>query len=429
MDNKGRPNLRICICGGGNGAHTAAGYLSSKPGVQVNVFTRRPQDWKPTITVTTKTSTWADRGTFRGRLNKVSDKPEEIAPGCNIFFICAPANAHPHLLKAIAPYVDKGPWVGALYAQGGFDWAAKAAFGTKFDELGVLFGLQNIPWICKITTYGEEARILGPKKTLYVASYPLAKVKTVAKWMGTLFDIPCNPIPNFLNLTLTPSNQIIHPARYYGIFRDWDGKRVYTQEELDKRKGNTLYEDMDEFSAEELAVLDNELQQIKLALLQRYPQLDLSYVIPLGPRVVQQYGKDVSDPSSLKQIFVSNLGYRGCATPLTKVAGGFTPALGSRLFWEDIPYGLCILKNLAELLGNFPTPKIDFHIMWHQQFMGKKYLVNNQLNPDAISETGTPAKYGIRTLDELVSTSLPPPTPARTNKNSTPVALAPRSNL
>jgi hypothetical protein len=42
-----------------------------------------------------------------------------------------------------------------------------------------------------------------------------------------------------------------------------------------------------------------------------------------------------------------------------------------RLFWEDIPYGLCILKNLVEMLGNFPTPAIDSMIRWHQQFMGK----------------------------------------------------------
>lgn len=42
-----------------------------------------------------------------------------------------------------------------------------------------------------------------------------------------------------------------------------------------------------------------------------------------------------------------------------------------RLFWEDIPYGLCILKNLVEMLGNFPTPGIDFMIRWHQQFMNK----------------------------------------------------------
>lgn len=35
-------------------------------------------------------------------------------------------------------------------------------------------------------------------------------------------------------------------------------------QELAKRRGLTLYSDMDEFSAELLAVLDNELQQIKV---------------------------------------------------------------------------------------------------------------------------------------------------------------------
>lgn len=58
--------------------------------------------------------------------------------------------------------------------------------------------------------------------------------------MQSLFDIPCDTVANFLNLTLTPSNQIIHPARYYAIFRDWDGKRTYTIDELEKRRGMTL---------------------------------------------------------------------------------------------------------------------------------------------------------------------------------------------
>lgn len=69
------------------------------------------------------------------------------------------------------------------------------------------------------------------------------------------------------------------------------------------------YADFDEASAEHLARLDNELQQIKLGLEGRYPQLDLSAVLPIGERVVKQYGADVADSSSLKSIFATNLGY------------------------------------------------------------------------------------------------------------------------
>lgn len=170
-----------------------------------------------------------------------------------------------------------------------------------------------------------------------------------------------------------------------------------------------MYDNFDEFSAENLAAIDNELQQIKYALCQRFPQLDLSYVIPIGERIVMHYGEDVQDRSSLKQIFCSNIGYRGCATPLVEVEpGGFVPNTSSRLFWEDIPFGLCILKNLAEMLGNLPTPTIDFLIRWHQQFMGVDFLASDgQLNPIHLCETGTPYKYGIHTLEDLVETCVP----------------------
>jgi len=35
-----------------------------------------------------------------------------------------------------------------------------------------IFGLFNIPWICKIKNYGENVRIIGPKERLYVAVRP-----------------------------------------------------------------------------------------------------------------------------------------------------------------------------------------------------------------------------------------------------------------
>lgn len=82
--------------------------------------------------------------------------------------------------------------------------------------------------------------MIGPKKKLFVASYPAEKRDHAARLLESLFDIPCNPVSNFLTLTLTPSNQIIHPARYYAIFQDWDGVRTYTRAELEKRGGMTL---------------------------------------------------------------------------------------------------------------------------------------------------------------------------------------------
>eukprot|EP00922_Rhytidocystis_sp_ex-Travisia-forbesii_P070138 GHVS01104834.1.p1 GENE.GHVS01104834.1~~GHVS01104834.1.p1 ORF type:complete len:261 (-),score=24.92 GHVS01104834.1:422-1204(-) len=220
--------------------------------------------------------------------------------------------------------------------------------------------------------------------------------------MSALLDIPTGSLPNFMTLTLSPSNQIIHPARYYGIFHKWDGVTPLPSDEIQWG----LYSDMDDRSAQWLQRLDDELQSIRRGLEDRYPQLDLSRVLPLGQRIVEQYGDDVKDQSSLRRIFSTNKGYAGCITPTEKVPGGYIPAVNSRLFWEDIPYGLCVLKNMAEMLGK-PTPFMDFLIEWHQQFMGKDFLVNGKLNKQMLPLTAAPEAYGISTLDELVRSSLP----------------------
>jgi len=39
------------------------------------------------------------------------------------------------------------------------------------ENIGI-FGLYNIPWICKIADYGKSVRIIGPKDALYVTCKP-----------------------------------------------------------------------------------------------------------------------------------------------------------------------------------------------------------------------------------------------------------------
>jgi opine dehydrogenase len=80
--------------------------------------------------------------------------------------------------------------------------------------------------------------------------------------MELLFGIPTVPLPNFLCLTLTPSNQIIHPGRMLGVFSKWDGKSP-----IDPATVPLLYEDMDKVSADLMQELDDEIQAIKVNLI------------------------------------------------------------------------------------------------------------------------------------------------------------------
>ena len=58
----------------------------------------------------------------------------------------------------------------------------------------------------------------------------------------------------------------------------------------------------------------------------------------------------------------------------------------TRYFTEDIPYGLILIKSYA-VKYNVSTPKIDSIILWAQENMGKKYLIDGELNGENIDET------------------------------------------
>jgi opine dehydrogenase len=73
----------------------------------------------------------------------------------------------------------------------------------------------------------------------------------------------------------------------------------------------------------------------------------------------------------------------------------------SRFFTEDIPFGLCILRNIGDLLG-IELPFTSKLILWHQKFMNKEYLKEGYLNKDLFDETGIPSRYGINDADKLV---------------------------
>ena len=60
------------------------------------------------------------------------------------------------------------------------------------------------------------------------------------------------------------------------IFQDWDGKKIYKASDVPY-----FYEDFDDFSASMLQILDDEIQAIKAAINVRYPNFDLSMVLPI----------------------------------------------------------------------------------------------------------------------------------------------------
>ena len=97
--------------------------------------------------------------------------------------------------------------IGTIFGQGGFDLQCRYVLGNDIEQKNlIIFSTQYVPFICKAHDYGKKCMIIGPKKTLYVTSYPTEKVYEVCQRMSLLYYIPCVIVPNFLSLTLCPSN-------------------------------------------------------------------------------------------------------------------------------------------------------------------------------------------------------------------------------
>jgi hypothetical protein len=81
--------------------------------------------------------------------------------------------------------------------------------------------------------------------------------------------------------------------------------------------------------------------------------------------------------------------------------------LNARFFWEDVPFGLVILKDIGKIMG-VKTPHTDKQIIFHQKFMPVKYVdeKSGEFLPGALKDTGAPSRYGITTPEALVATSL-----------------------
>jgi hypothetical protein len=61
------------------------------------------------------------------------------------------------------------------------------------------------------------------------------------------------------------------------------------------------------------------------------------------------------------------------------------PDFSHRYLTEDVPFGLVVLRGVAELTG-VPTPTIDKIVLWAQNASGVRYLVPAQAELDQSEE-------------------------------------------
>ena len=76
--------------------------------------------------------------------------------------------------------------------------------------------------MCKLQGPGV-VRISNAKSVNAFQALRASDSAFVADLMGVLLGMPMIEMESFLNISLAPSNQLLHPGILYAQFRDWDG--------------------------------------------------------------------------------------------------------------------------------------------------------------------------------------------------------------
>jgi opine dehydrogenase len=388
--------FRITICGMGNLGHVLAGRLPSVPGVEVDVLVSTPERaalLSAAMDAAGGVRVESDRGDAMGRPRSMGSDAAAIVPGSDLVLFCVPTHAQPALLERVVPHLSPGALLGAIPAVGGFQWLAADAL-RRHGKDATIFGVLAIPWMCKTQKPGEVVRILGWKQSNGIATADGRRTREVCDLMAALTTTPVVDLGSFLQITLNPGNQILHPGIMYSLFREWRGEALpWTESPL-------FYEGLHREGAEILEAMSDELQAIKHAV-EGASGVALDMVLPLSMSILAGYGDLVRDRSSLHRIITTNPAYAGIRTPMIEVPGGRVPDLGSRFFHEDIPYGVVVLRSLAEMAG-VPTPTLDAILGWAQALMGKSYLVDGRVRGADVAASGAPSRYGWTSLGEVL---------------------------
>ena len=354
--------MKITIYGAGNIGTQFAVHCAER-GHQVTVFSSRPEQFETTLRIVDQSGTV----THEGHICGATANPAEAFGAAELILVTVPADYMKTAADTVLRYASASAAIGVVPGNGG----SECAFISCIRRGNPFFSIERVPAIARLVRYGSTVTSTGYRSELHVAALPSDLAPQYAALVEEIFQIPCRVIPNLLNLTMTPSNPILHTTRLRTMFRDYKPGKVYPRVPL-------FYEEWTMEASELLLLCDGEVQEICRAL----PELDLQYVRSLR----DHYESPTAEAMTKK---ISGIpAFRGITTPMTAVEGGFIPDLHSRYFTADFSYGLSIIRQIGAMTGT-AMPHIDEVLAWYESIRLEKGGFDY-------------ADYGIRTRADLV---------------------------
>ena len=356
--------MNVTIVGGGNiGTQFAVHY--AEKGNKVTMFTSKPKKFNRELIVIDENEDIIHKGI----IEKATSDCKEAFENADLIFVITPAYTMEAEANKILPYVKEGMKICLVPGTGG----GECAFKKCIDKGAILFGVQRVPSVARLVEYGHITRAVGYRNEMFVSSIPNKYVDECKQIIEDGIGIKTSVLPNYLNITLTPSNPILHTSRLRTIFKNFKEGIEYDHLPL-------FYEDWNNETSELLFKMDDEVQRICKTI----DKLDLSYVKSL------KIHYESNTPESMTKKISSIDGFKGLTTPGLKLDDGkYIPDLSSRYFTADFPYGLKILVEIADLI-DIDVPYLKETMDWYYSIVG------NNIDEFDFS------KYGINSKDDLI---------------------------
>jgi hypothetical protein len=393
----------ITIVGGGSGTHVLIPLLS-ETNVKINLLTSKPDKWVNNPTLEYVLPDQSVKTVYRGRIDKISNNPSEVIPDADIIILCMPVHQYRNALHTIASSINRGKevFVGTIYGQAGFNWMAEEIQKEfNLDSLG-WFAIGLIPWISRVREYGESGITYGCKSKNVIAVYPFDKFDYLNqlflddlchKWFGVGEFVQAD---NFISLTLSVDNQIIHPSRMQALTIEY-GDYWNRIEDIPY-----FYRDYSKLSGELLKSLDQDYSKIRETIYKNYPNKKFTYMLNY---LDLEHFSNGSKSIDIVDSFVNSQTLTLIKTPVIEENGKWKLNNKHRFFLDDIFYGVLIAKWFAKEL-DIKVDNIDKIIRWAEKILSLEIMDEDDNFSSSILENkffcGIPSIYGIKTIDQAI---------------------------
>lgn len=337
--------MNITIVGAGNVGTQFAVHCAEK-GHKVTIYGSKPEKISRKLTVVDEN----DEVIHKGTIAKATNSEEEAFSNADLIFVTMPATLMKSNAAKIEPFARPGMKICIAPGTGG----GECAFRGCIEKGAAVFGVQRVPSVARLVEYGKTVRAVGYRGEMFVAALPNSETAECSKLIESILDIKTSPLPNYLNITLTPSNPILHTTRLRNLYGDYHEGVVYESVPL-------FYEDWNNETSELLLACDDEVQELCKTL----DYFDLSYV-----KSLRVHYESPTAGAMTKKIS-SIAGFKALTSPTVKVEGGYIPDFNSRYFTADFSYGLAILMQIAEFVG-IDAPNMKETLDWYYGLVGKR---------------------------------------------------------